>query len=336
MNSTTKTFNSVRAMDPYFLYAYQSNSQDSCKKGIATFKYGLEILKEYGCKLKNMEPILKCYSKVDDNYISNQLTRPYRIQSYSPIESSVANIKIELNKQNIIGIGTFIDSSFVKLNSDNHLWSPNNESQTIGGHAMCIVGYDDSKFGGAFEVMNSWGTEWGEEGFCWMKYEDLINWTKQFWIINLSGFKKDGCLFGDCSSSYSIYETKNGFYEGYLKNSVPDKNGLHFIDKKEKGFCFYTGEYMDGMRHGKGLFYSYNAETGSRGFFPTYSHLGELIDPNENQGFAGLRIDSEIIDLFNRMKNGLDGLLISTESIEYTEFIDNFKMIEEPIITGKE
>ena len=37
-----------------------------------------------------------------------------------------------------------------------------------------------------------------------------------------------------------------------------------------------------------------------------------------------------------RLGSGLDGLLISTESIEYTEFIDNFKMIEEPTITGKE
>lgn len=43
----------------------------------------------------------------------------------------------------------------------------------ISGHAMCIIGYDDSKFGGAFEVMNSWGDNWGDDGYFWVKYSDI-------------------------------------------------------------------------------------------------------------------------------------------------------------------
>lgn len=42
-----------------------------------------------------------------------------------------------------------------------------------GGHAMCIVGYDDYKFGGAFLVVNSWGKDWGKDGFMWLRYKDL-------------------------------------------------------------------------------------------------------------------------------------------------------------------
>jgi hypothetical protein len=49
--------------------------------------------------------------------------------------------------------------------SDYRAWSQ--------GHGMAIVGYDDNKFGGAFEIMNSWGTDWGKEGFSWMKYSDF-------------------------------------------------------------------------------------------------------------------------------------------------------------------
>ncbi|RKX83270.1 MAG: hypothetical protein DRP70_15020, partial [Spirochaetes bacterium] len=37
-----------------------------------------------------------------------------------------------------------------------------------GSHAMCIVGYNDSKQ--AFRVVNSWGEDWGEEGFIWISY----------------------------------------------------------------------------------------------------------------------------------------------------------------------
>ena len=40
-----------------------------------------------------------------------------------------------------------------------------------GGHAMCIVGYDDSKgSAGAFQVRNSWGTYWGASGYWWISY----------------------------------------------------------------------------------------------------------------------------------------------------------------------
>ncbi len=37
------------------------------------------------------------------------------------------------------------------------------------GHAMCVVGYDDERH--AFRIVNSWGDDWGEDGFMWMDYD---------------------------------------------------------------------------------------------------------------------------------------------------------------------
>ncbi len=55
-----------------------------------------------------------------------------------------------------------------------------------GGHAMTIVGYNDnlwvdinsdglvtSNEKGALRIANSWGTGWGEAGFCWVAYQAL-------------------------------------------------------------------------------------------------------------------------------------------------------------------
>ena len=39
----------------------------------------------------------------------------------------------------------------------------------IGGHAMCIVGYDDSER--VVKIVNSWGTRWGEDGFLRISYD---------------------------------------------------------------------------------------------------------------------------------------------------------------------
>lgn len=38
-----------------------------------------------------------------------------------------------------------------------------------GGHAMLVVGYDDEKR--AFKIMNSWGKDWGVNGFIWVDYD---------------------------------------------------------------------------------------------------------------------------------------------------------------------
>ncbi|MEI6670221.1 MAG: C1 family peptidase [Acidobacteriota bacterium] len=42
-----------------------------------------------------------------------------------------------------------------------------------GGHSMCCVGYSDAEK--VFIVRNSWGSEWGDKGYCYMSYDYLMN-----------------------------------------------------------------------------------------------------------------------------------------------------------------
>ena len=45
--------------------------------------------------------------------------------------------------------------------------------ENLGGHAMLACGYSDEDQ--VFLVRNSWGTDWGDRGYCYMPYEYLTN-----------------------------------------------------------------------------------------------------------------------------------------------------------------
>lgn len=68
--------------------------------------------------------------------------------------------------------------------------------QMLGGHAVCCVGYDDSKK--EWIMRNSWGTEWGDSGYFYLPYDYLLDstlatdlWTIIKMEIDDDGEKKD-------------------------------------------------------------------------------------------------------------------------------------------------
>jgi len=60
---------------------------------------------------------------------------------------------------------------------------PATDEQIQGGHALLCVGYDDAKK--VFIVRNSWGTSWGDKGYCYIPYDYLTNadLASDFWTI---------------------------------------------------------------------------------------------------------------------------------------------------------
>lgn len=51
------------------------------------------------------------------------------------------------------------------------------------GHAMLLVGYDMNKQ--AYLVRNSWGTKFGFDGYCWIPFKIMDEWSEpdHFWAI---------------------------------------------------------------------------------------------------------------------------------------------------------
>ena len=51
-------------------------------------------------------------------------------------------------------------------------------AKVLGGHAYCLVGYNEV----GFLVQNSWGTEWGKGGFATLPYEDWLDSAYDAWV----------------------------------------------------------------------------------------------------------------------------------------------------------
>jgi len=60
---------------------------------------------------------------------------------------------------------------------------PGPGEKVVGGHAVVAVGYDDATQ--RFIVRNSWGNQWGMQGYCTMPYGYLTdtNLADDFWTI---------------------------------------------------------------------------------------------------------------------------------------------------------
>jgi len=63
--------------------------------------------------------------------------------------------------------------------------------QLLGGHAVALVGYNDTLTGpagtGYFIARNSWGTSWGKSGYFYMPYSVITNtsMSSDFWTVSV-------------------------------------------------------------------------------------------------------------------------------------------------------
>lgn len=101
-----------------------------------------------------------------------------RLARWNSPYNLVGKVKKAISQKNPVVIGLF---KFSSLKTDyNNVWIP---SSGKSGHAMVVVGYDDNKSGGAFEIMNSWGTRFGKNGFFWIKYSDFQRQVKTAYVL---------------------------------------------------------------------------------------------------------------------------------------------------------
>ncbi|PJZ70662.1 cysteine protease [Leptospira perolatii] len=75
-------------------------------------------------------------------------------------------VKSQLSQGRPVVAGIIVYENFMNLKGKEIY--KDGVGKTYGGHAISIVGYDDSK--NAFKFINSWSTDWGDQGYGYIDY----------------------------------------------------------------------------------------------------------------------------------------------------------------------
>jgi hypothetical protein len=193
---------------------------------------------------------------------------------------------------------------------------------------MCIVGYDDTKYGGSFELMNSYGTEFGDNGFVWISYADMKKYMQEAYLIELNteqyGYRAGTCSLGDCSDYYSRYKYSNGeVYEGEFSKGYRNGWGMYSYNDNS----FYIGNFSNGYMHGWGIYY--NSTT--KYYYKTNYSYGKLQISQYYQGFSGSVEDKKLDGLIEVLQNTIPGKSVDVKSDAYQDFVETSKPEEEPL-----
>jgi C1A family cysteine protease len=103
-------------------------------------------------------------------------------ESSDPGGINIRAVKEHLASGAPVVIGMMVGGSFMQEMLGQQVWQPTQSDYNqmgFGGHAMCVIGYDDRLAGGAFQIMNSWGPEWGENGIAWVRYADFKEFVRE-------------------------------------------------------------------------------------------------------------------------------------------------------------
>lgn len=141
-----------------------------------TLQGAIEAVQLKGAALQSAWPFeLQHINRRPSEQAFSQAMR-YKVGEAMKIEVDLNQMRQVLNDGYPIIFGLKLTSSFFQPDFDGFIATPDASdprSASHGLHAMLIVGYNDRQK--RMIVRNSWGTDWGSDGYCFLSYDYVAN-----------------------------------------------------------------------------------------------------------------------------------------------------------------
>ena len=152
---------------------------------------GITACTQTGVSLESLWPYTVSQFKVKPNAAAyadaahRKISAASKCADFNAIKSALAN-----GFPVVIGFTVYSSFESPAVAATGMMPFPNvHTEQCLGGHAVCVVGYDDHKTGpdgtGYFIVRNSWGSGWGDQGYFYMPYKMIQTpgMASDFWAV---------------------------------------------------------------------------------------------------------------------------------------------------------
>ncbi|MDR1324750.1 MAG: C1 family peptidase [Treponema sp.] len=217
------------------LFIFNGQPDDPAGQRGAAISWALNFMRDKGpVKMLDREKQLD-FRAIPSSLYAN--SRAYPIAGYATLfrsdtqrqEDKILMVKKSLAESKPVVIGMNCPNSFFAAHD---VWRPRESpAGSYGGHAMCVVGYDDAKYNGAFEVQNSWGDRWGNAGFTWIPYDVFASFVFEAYGLseNLGNYQSTVQFAG-----FADIEVRGGagmsvsYRSGYYETLSPYLSGTRF------------------------------------------------------------------------------------------------------------
>ncbi len=137
-------------------------------------KLALRIAQKYGCVPEHMLPMDGSLSKLRANVFFS-IAAQFRITAYYNLGTNLDQWRAWIAHVGPILTRLDVDKSWKKATSLGGKLTKYKKPTHYGGHAVCLVGYTEDYF----IVRNSWGKDWGDQGFAYCSNEYSVNAFKE-------------------------------------------------------------------------------------------------------------------------------------------------------------
>jgi len=175
------------AFSPTWIYEQISKSNSGKCEETTNIVDALELLKNSGdVKIDNLP--YDCDGNITENH--KEIAKQFKIQGSQAVftdfdESNridknlkLGQVKLAISNNSPVIIAWEYTTSFQDGITKQKIWQrPTTEkrSDKPSLHAMTVVAYNDDMQ--AFQLANSWGNTWADNGFIWVSYEDFYEFT---------------------------------------------------------------------------------------------------------------------------------------------------------------
>jgi len=163
--------NTQKDFNPFFHYALINGGQDDG----AYISESMKALQQYGICETNAFPYDRVYYKSSltksacDNAARFKLDKAYRCTTFDEVCQA-------LNLGFVVNIGILVGSNFTRVDSEGIAPLPNGGG---GGHSMLACGLKrHNKYGWLIKLQNSWGSSFGQGGYCYTRKEHYECYSK--------------------------------------------------------------------------------------------------------------------------------------------------------------